>query len=279
MRLGDLDLVPLTDGTFRLDGGAMFGIVPKPVWERRMKADERNRISLALRPLLIRGARTVLVDAGIGDKLDARQADLYGLDRRRRLDDALEAAGLTVEDIDLVVATHLHFDHAGGFTVRDERGRLRPHFPRARYLIRRGEWDEATRPNERTRGSYHPEDFVPLLDAGVVEWIDEDTTIIPGVRVRRTGGHTAHHQIVVIESGGRAAFFPADLIPTTAHVAGAWIMAYDLFPLDTLAAKRALLDEAAAREALILFEHDPQVVAARVRVEDGRWVVDPVLRE
>jgi glyoxylase-like metal-dependent hydrolase (beta-lactamase superfamily II) len=279
MRLGDLEILPLADGTFRLDGGAMFGIVPKPVWERRMKADERNRIPLALRPLLIRGPRTVLVDAGIGDKLDARQADLYGLDRRRHLDWALAAVGLTPADIDLVVATHLHFDHVGGFTVRDERGRLRPRFPRARYLIRRGEWEEATHPNERTRASYHPEDFLPLAEAGLVDWIDEDVTVIPGVQLRRTGGHTRHHQIVVVESAGRTAVFAADLIPTAAHVAAAWIMAYDLFPLETLAAKRALLDEAAAREALILFEHDPEVVAGRVCWRDGRWVVDPVLRE
>lgn len=255
----------------------MFGIVPKPVWERRLRADERNRVTLALRPLLIRGPRTVLVDAGLGDKLEAREKDLYGVDRRHHLDEALQAAGLTAADVDLVVATHLHFDHVGGFTTRDADGRLQPRFPRARYLVRRGEWDEAVHPNARTRGSYRPEDFVPLAEAGVVEWIDEDVAIMPGVRVRRTGGHTAHHQIVVVEAAGQVAIFLADLIPTAAHVADAWIMAYDLFPLETLAAKQALLREAMDRQALLLFEHDPVVIAGRVHQEGGKWVVKPVM--
>lgn len=276
MRLGDLEIIPLSDGTFRLDGGAMFGIVPKPVWARRMPADDRNRVTLALRPLLIRGARTVLVDAGIGDKFDPQQVDVYGIERRRSLDDALETVGLTAADIDLVVATHLHFDHVGGLTVRDERGRLRPRFPRARHLIRRGEWEDATHPNPRTRGSYRPEDFLPLEEAGLVEWVDEDLTVIPGVRLRRTGGHTAHHQVVVMESAGCWAVFAADLIPTSAHLAAAWIMAYDLFPLETLAAKQALLEEATARDGFIFFEHDPTIVGGVVRRRDERWVVEPV---
>src|SRR3970282_8657 len=160
------------------------------------------------------------------------------------LDHTLADAGVAAEAIDLVLATHLHFDHAGGSTARDADGRLRPRFPRAQYVVRRGEWEDASAPNERTRASYLAEDFAPLAPAGVLALVDEDTTIMPGVRVQRTGGHTAHHQIVRIESGGRTAVFAADLMPTTAHVGDPWIMGYDLSPLETLAFKKAFLREA-----------------------------------
>lgn len=271
--LGDLELATLGDGFFRLDGGSMFGVVPKALWERRAPADERNRITLAMRPLLVRGVRTLLIDAGIGDKLDPKSLDIYGVDRRRHLDHTLADAGVAAEAIDLVLATHLHFDHAGGFTARDADGRLRPRFPRAQYVIRRGEWEDANAPNERTRASYLAEDFAPLAPAGVLALVDEDTAIMPGVRVQRTGGHTAHHQIVRIESGGQTAVFAADLMPTTAHVGDPWIMGYDLFPLETLAFKKALLREAIDGGYLVFFEHDPLVAAGYIRERDGtRWV-------
>jgi glyoxylase-like metal-dependent hydrolase (beta-lactamase superfamily II) len=180
---------------------------------------------------------------------------------------------LTVHDIDLVLASHLHFDHAGGFTIADASGRRRPRFPRAQYIVRRGEWEEATRPNARTRASYRAEHFVPLADAGVLQLVDDDQTIMPGVRVVRTGGHTRHHQMVVLESGGKAAFFAADLMPTTAHVDDAWIMGFDLFPLETLEAKQRLVQEASAGDSLIFFEHDPAIAAGHLRVEDGRRTI------
>jgi methylmalonyl-CoA epimerase len=271
---GDLELVCLSDGYFRLDGGAMFGAIPRTLWERRVHADERHRILLGLRPLLVRGARTMLIDAGVGDKLPAKAADIYGLDRTWQLDHSLAAAGVAPSAIDIVLATHLHFDHAGGFTA-DAGGALRPRFPRAQYIVRRGEWDEAMAPNERTRGSYFAENFRPLAEAGVLQLVDEDRTIMPGVRVRRTGGHTMHHQMVVLESGGKTAVFVADLIPTTAHLADAWIMGYDLFPLDTLAFKRAFIREAIERGYLILFGHDPEVPAGYIRERDGRRFVEP----
>lgn len=275
--LGELELISLSDGWFRLDGGAMFGVVPKTLWGKRVPADEQNRISMGLRPLVVRGVRTLLIDAGIGGKMDAKSAEIYAVDRRRHLDDALREAGLTPQAIDIVLATHLHFDHAGGFTVRGPDGALRPRFPRAQYVVRRGEWEDALAPNERTRASYLLENYKPLADAGVLQLVDEDTTIMPGVRVRRTGGHTKHHQIVQIESKGRTAVFAADLIPTRAHVADAWIMSYDLFPLDTLEFKRALAREAIDREYLIFFEHDPIVAAGYIREDGGRRRVERVL--
>jgi methylmalonyl-CoA epimerase len=273
--VGDLELISVCDGFFALDGGAMFGVVPKPLWAPKAPPDDRNRITLAMRPLIVRGARTMIIDAGIGDKENAKFREIYGLDRTRHLDHTLAEAGLTVEDIDIVLATHLHFDHAGGFTERDPSGRVRPRFPRARYVVRRGEWEDATHPNERTRASYLAHNFVPLADAGVLELVDDDQTIMPGVKVRRTGGHTMHHQIVLLESGGKAAAFVADLIPTIAHLPDPWVMGYDLYPLDTVAVKHAFVEEATERGLLVFFEHDPSITAGYIQEENGKRRVVP----
>jgi glyoxylase-like metal-dependent hydrolase (beta-lactamase superfamily II) len=273
--VGDLELISLCDGFLQLDGGAMFGVVPKPLWARQAAADEKNRILLAMRPLVVRGVRTMLIDAGLGDKRDRKFLELYGVDRSRNLDHTLAEAGLTREDIDIVLATHLHFDHAGGFTTRDTGGRVRPAFPRAQYVVRRGEWDDARHANERNRASYITDDFVPLADAGVLQLVDDDQTIMPGVRVRRTGGHTMHHQMAIIESGGQTAVFVADLLPTTAHLPEPWIMGYDLYPMDTLASKKAFYKEAMEKNALVFFEHDPVVAAGYIREEQGKRRVLP----
>jgi methylmalonyl-CoA epimerase len=268
--VGDLELISLSDGFFRLDGGSMFGVVPRPLWAPKAPPDGRNRITLAMRPLVVRGVRTMLIDAGLGGKENDRFHDIYGVDRRYSLDDALADAGLSVRDIDIVLATHLHFDHAGGFTTRDEAGRLGPAFPRARYIVRRGEWEDATRPHERNRASYLPENFTPLADAGVLELVDDDQTIMPGVRVRRTGGHTMHHQMVWIESRGQHAAYAGDLVPTAAHLPDAWIMGFDLYPVDTLAAKKAFVKEAIDRQALVFFPHDPAMAAAYIAETHGK---------
>jgi glyoxylase-like metal-dependent hydrolase (beta-lactamase superfamily II) len=266
--LGELELISLHDGFLRLDGGSMFGVVPKPLWSAKAVPDERNRITLAMRPLIVRGVRTMIIDAGLGDKEDAKFRDIYGVDRATHLDRSLAEAGLSPEDIDLVLATHLHFDHAGGFTMRDSSGRIRPRFPRARYVVRRGEWDDAMHPHERNRASYRQDNYAPLVDAGVLDLVDDDQSIMPGVRVQRTGGHTMHHQMVLIESGGRRAVFVADLVPTTAHLPDAWIMGFDLYPMETLAAKKGFVREAIERRDLVYFEHDPAIAAGYI-VEDG----------
>jgi glyoxylase-like metal-dependent hydrolase (beta-lactamase superfamily II) len=271
--LGDLELISLHDGFFRLDGGAMFGVVPKPLWSAKTIPDERNRIRLAMRPLIVRGVRTMIIDAGLGDKEDAKFKDIFGVERSYHLDHSLAEAGLSPEDIDIVLATHLHFDHAGGFTMRDASGRLRPRFPRARYVVRRGDWEDATHPHERNRASYRQDNFVPLAEAGVLEMVDDDQTIMPGVRVRRTGGHTMHHQMVWIESGGQSAAYVADLIPTTAHLPDPWIMGFDLYPMDTLSAKKAVVKEIMERRALVYFEHDPAVAAAHITDVGGKRAV------
>ena len=273
--LGDLELFSLHDGFFRLDGGAMFGIVPKPLWERKAPADDRNRITLAMRPLVVRGVRTLMIDAGIGDQGDAKFRDIYGVERTRNLDHTLAEAGLAPDAIDIVLATHLHFDHAGGFTRRDAGGRLRPRFPRARYVVRRGEWEDALHAHERNRASYMAESLLPLAEAGVLEMVDDDQTIMPGVRVHRTGGHTMHHQAVWIESKGQHAVYVGDLMPTVAHLGAPWIMGIDLYPVDTLAAKNAFLKEAGERNALVFFPHDPNVAAGHIRQHEGRPIILP----
>jgi glyoxylase-like metal-dependent hydrolase (beta-lactamase superfamily II) len=275
---GSFTLTPVVDGYFRLDGGAMFGVVPKPLWERISPPDERNRIRLAMRAWLVRGGgRTILIDAGAGGKLDAKVADIYGFDGVPSLDASLAAAGVAPEDIDLVIASHLHFDHAGGFTSRGPDGIVRPHFPNARYVVRRGEWDDACAPHERNRASYFADNYVPLAEAGCLNLVEGDGEVVPGIRLRRTGGHTAHHQIIEIGEGEPTAVFVADLLPTTAHLPLPYIMAYDLYPMETLAFKRAFLREAAEREHLILFEHDPAIAAGYLRVRDGRPYVEQAL--
>ncbi|MEO6214144.1 MAG: MBL fold metallo-hydrolase, partial [Vicinamibacterales bacterium] len=243
-------------------------------------SDERNRILLGLRPLLVRGgASTMIIDAGIGDKMDAKSLAIYGVDRTRHLAHSMADAGLSADAIELVLASHLHFDHAGGFTTRDGAGALRPRFGNARYVARTAEWEDATHPHERNRASYLQENFVPLQDAGVLDLVAGDEEIMPGVRVRRSGGHTMHHQVIMIESGGLTAVFAADMIPTTAHVDEPWIMGYDLYPMDTLAFKRTFVREAIDREYLVFFEHDPRVSAGYLREKDGRKYVEPVISD
>jgi glyoxylase-like metal-dependent hydrolase (beta-lactamase superfamily II) len=276
MRFGSLEIISLYDGHFRLDGGAMFGVVPKPLWERRAPADDRNRIRLSMRPLLVRGDRTMIVDAGVGEKMDAKGVEIYAIDRTPTLSQSLAQHGLSESDVDVVLASHLHFDHAGGFTRRDSSGRLVPAFPRARYVARTAEYEDATHPNERNRASYLAENYVPLREAGVLDLMDGDGPVMSGVRVVRTGGHTMHHQVVYVESGGLTAVFAADLIPTTAHIDNAWVMGYDLYPMETLAFKRAFIREAIDREFLIFFEHDPEVAAGFIREANGRRHVEAV---
>ena len=276
--LGDVELVTLCDGFLALDGGAMFGTVPRTLWESRLPPDDRHRIPLSMRPLVVRtDGATVLIDAGCGDKLDAKSAAIYGLDRSYHLAHSLAEAGLGVDDIDVVVASHLHFDHIGGFTERLPDGRVVPRFPRARYVAHRGEWHDATHPHERNRASYLTENFMPLRDAGVLTLVDDDAEIVPGVRYRRSGGHTAHHQVVTITSRRQTAVFTADMYPTTVHIPDPWVMGYDLYPVDTLAFKRAFAREAIDQAYLLFFEHDASMAAGILRESGGKRSVERVL--
>jgi methylmalonyl-CoA epimerase len=277
-RLGDFELITLSDGFMGLDGGAMFGVVPRTLWEKRLPPDDANRIPLGMRPLVVKsGSTTVLIDAGCGDKMHPKLAQIYKLDRRYHLDHSLADAGLSADDIDIVVASHLHFDHVGGFTKFGNEGALVPRFPNAKYIAHRAEWEDATHPHERNRASYLQENFVPLKDAGVLTLVDDAAEIIPGVRYRRSGGHTPNHQVVMIESGGRTAVFTADMYPTSVHIPDPWVMGFDLYPVDTLIFKRAFAQEAIAREYLLFFEHDPSMAAGYLREKDGKRSVERVI--
>jgi glyoxylase-like metal-dependent hydrolase (beta-lactamase superfamily II) len=265
-KVGRLTCHALEGGTQRLDGGAMFGVVPKVLWQRRIAPDERNRIPLALRCLLVEhDDGLVLIDTGLGNKEDAKFSDIYGVQNqgangRTQLEDALTGLGHTPDDVRWVINTHLHFDHAGGDRFRDPSGRLALSFPKARYVVQKGELDFARHTNERTAGSYLPHNFADME----FTLIDGETEILPGIRGIPTPGHVPYHQSVLIESGGEKACFLADLVPTSAHLPLPWIMGYDVQPLVTLESRRRLYRRAEAEQWLLVFEHDPQVVSGRL---------------
>src|SRR5688500_15620167 len=232
----------------------MFGVVPKPLWERRIPPDERNRIPLGLRSLLVETPdELVLIETGIGNKGDEKFNAIYGVDSAPpaehagapdRLQAAIRAAGFAAEDVGVVVNTHLHFDHCGGNTFRDAEGRVSISFPRARYVVQRGEWDYAHWRNERTQASYLKADFAPVHEAGMFDLMEREGEVAPGIEVLRTPGHTPNHTSVLVRSGGETACFLADVIPTMSHLPLPWIMGYDVEPLATLESKRKLLKRA-----------------------------------
>ncbi len=266
MKLGAFEIYPVTDGRFRLDGGAMFGVVPKVLWERCCAADEVNRVPLSLTCLLIRAhGKNILVDTGLGSKEDRRFHQMFAVDRTPTLLESLDGHGLARHDIHMVINTHLHFDHAGGNTMTDGDGTVVSTFPRARYYVQRGEFEDAARANERTKASYRRDNFTPIAHVSQWEFLDGDTELLPGLTVLVTAGHTRCHQSVKIESEGQTALFLGDVIPTVSHVSLPYIMGYDLFPLQTLETKRDILDRAWQEQWLLLFEHDPSVQAGHVR--------------
>jgi glyoxylase-like metal-dependent hydrolase (beta-lactamase superfamily II) len=264
----------LSDGRIALDGGAMFGVVPRVVWEKRDPPDERNRVTLGLNVALVEsGGKRVLVDTGMGDRWSEKERGMYRIDRSTTLVEGLRAHGLSPDDVDVVVNTHLHFDHSGGnVCVRD--GRLVPTFPRARYVVQRGEWEDATHPHERSRASYRPDDFVPLAEAGQLHLVDGEVEVAPGVRVVPVGGHTTHHQMAVVTDGGRTLVVPTDLLPTTSHLPLPFVMGYDLFPVATVEAKRSLLAAAADGGWTMVFYHDARTPLGRVRREGAGYALE-----
>ena len=259
---GALTIHALQAGGQLLDGGAMFGVVPKTLWERRIPADAKNRIALGMRCLLVEHPDgLVLIDTGIGNKEDQKFLDIYGVEatvpgHRTMLDAALAAAGFSAADVKVVINTHLHFDHAGGNTVIDEAGKVVPAFPNARYLVNAGEMHYATHTNERTAASYFPRNWDALKAAGQMELVESGVELVAGIRMRHTPGHTPTHQSIMIESAGQTAVFLGDLCPTAAHVPLPWIMGYDVEPLVTLESKRAMWADAVEGGWMVIFEHD-----------------------
>jgi glyoxylase-like metal-dependent hydrolase (beta-lactamase superfamily II) len=275
LQIGEIEITSVSGGPFRLDGGGMFGVVPKVLWERAFPADERNRIALDTNCALVRvGGRRILIDTGNGTKLARKECEIFAIDPDLTLVGSLAAAEVTPEEIDLVLVTHLHMDHVGGATIRTPDGTIRPTFPRARVVAQRGEWEDALANRSHMRTSYRDENLLPLRDAGVLDLIDGDTEILPGVRTHVTGGHTRWHQAIFLESGGATALYMGDICPTTAHLRGPYNMGYDMFPYDTMQRKLALFEQAAREGWVLLYDHDPVIRHSRLRDDgDGRFSV------
>ncbi|MBN1886194.1 MAG: MBL fold metallo-hydrolase [Candidatus Krumholzibacteriota bacterium] len=270
--MGFFEVRGVVTGRFRLDGGAMFGVVPKVLWEKTDPADGDNRIAMAMRILYAeRGGMRLVVDAGAGDKLGEKMIRNYRIESPP-LRERLAGEGIDPDAVTHAVMTHLHFDHAGGFTWRNGDGRLQLAFPNATHFVQQSQWEAALDPNEKDRASFFPEDFLPIEEAGRLEMLDGEKEIAPGVRVIPTSGHTPGHQTVLLEGNGEALLYGADLLPLASHVNLPWIMAYDHRPLDTLEEKKRLLKRAADENWILFFEHDPRIAACRVRRnEKGRF--------
>jgi len=280
MQFGDIDIHILSDGLFRLDGGAMFGVVPRVLWERNDQPDEKNRILLGLNPLLIvRGQEKILIDAGIGDKFDAKFGGIYGIQRDKTLIDRLHEQGWQPEHITHVILTHLHFDHIGWSTRRNDSGKVVPTFPNATYFCQAGELDSAKNPDPRSKASYVQDNFLPLEEHGVLQPLHGSGEILPGIEGVVTGGHTRDHMIVKVHSAGKIVCFLADLVPTTSHLKTPYVMGYDLYPVETMAVKPNVLQQAFEEQWLLIFEHAPRIKAGYLSQVDRKWNVKPVTLE
>ena len=275
LTLGDFELTVFSDGTYFLDGGNFFGVVPKVLWEKKMKPDERNRVAVGLNSLLIRdGKHTVLVETGIGNKLDPRMAKIFA--PQAKLMENLAAAKVTPEDIDVVINTHLHFDHCGWNTVR-QGDHVVATFPKAQYYVQEGEWRHGSQQHERDRISYLSENYDPLIQAGKMHLLQGDQELLPGISVKVYPGHTRHMQAVMVKSQGKRACYVSDLIPTTAHLDLTWVMAFDLFPLETIESRKRVYESALPEKWLMIFTHDPVTPWAYLESpEPGKVVAVPV---
>jgi glyoxylase-like metal-dependent hydrolase (beta-lactamase superfamily II) len=274
LKLGDLEFHVLLDGYVSLDGGAMFGIIPKVMWEKKIPADGRNRVQLAMNCLLVHaGGKRILVETGIGAKMSAKLRDIYGVEGPF-LNDRLKDYGLDPSEIDVVINTHLHFDHCGGNT-RVEKDKIVAAYPNAKYVVQRGEFEHAKHPNERDRASYILENYESLPTAKLA-LLEADRAIAPGVELIRVPGHTANMQCVKLTGGGKTAFFLADLVPTTAHLPLPWTMGFDLYPVTTLENKRKWIPELLKEGWIALFCHDTTTQAGHIRERAGHWEAEPV---
>ncbi|MCF7805944.1 MAG: MBL fold metallo-hydrolase [Candidatus Marinimicrobia bacterium] len=279
MEIGSYTITPIVADTFGLDGGAMFGIIPKPLWEKQCSADDRNRVNLATRVLLIEGKnRKILIDTGNGNKWDDKYREIYKIDPgERTLGESLASRDIRPDDITDVILTHLHFDHAGGATTLDN-GEPVPTFPNATYYVQESNWKWANDPTEKDTGSYRKENFIPLREHGVLELVRDEVEIFPGINLVVCDGHTKGRQLPLIADENQSLFYCGDLVPTTAHLSIPWVMGYDNFPLTTIEEKKEYLARAVEENWTLLLEHDPNTVAITVRREDGKYRIKQTVR-
>ncbi len=271
--LGDFELTILSDGNYWADGGAMFGIIPRVMWEKRISPDERNTIAMGTNSLLIRtGRHNVLVDTGIGSKLNEKMQSIHR--NQALLLKSFEAAGVSPDEIDIVINTHLHFDHCGWNTYYDQHGKPVPTFPRATYYVQKGEMEHAHEQHERDRVSYMTNNYDPLLASGQMKLLEGDTEIVPGISVKVYPGHTRDLQAVMIHSNGKVASYPSDLLCDAKHLDPVWVLGFDLYPLETIANKHRFYEHAIPQDWLVIFTHDHELPWAYLEMgERGRPVV------
>ena len=273
MQFGDYRVEIIPDCEFRLDGGAMFGVVPRNLWAKVSPPDDQNRIRMNMNCVFVEaGAEKILIETGIGEKWSDKQRAMYGIDRQRSLDESLQSiAGVASSEITIVINTHLHFDHAGGNTYLDESGVAVPAFPNARYFISRAEFEHAEAPSERDRASYFADNWRPLKESGQLELKESEYEAAPALRLETYAGHNRSMQCWRLERDGRTLFGFADLVPTRAHVPLPWVMGYDLYPVETVEAKKKLLPQAARENWACLFYHDPDEALSRIVESDGKY--------
>lgn len=276
MKLGNFEIRTFVEQEFRLDGGSMFGVVPKSLWQKLIPADENNLIPMVTNLYVLEAdGRTILFEAGLGDSLSDREKKIYGTVGESRIESGLEELGYTVDDIDVVILTHLHTDHCAG-AVKRNGDRHVPRFPKAEYIIDRREWDQALHPDERTGAVYVPDRLISLEMSGQVKFIEGDTELFPGIRTIQTGGHTPYHFGLEIESGGEYLYYYADILCTTAHLRIAYIPATDLDPLQSMRSKRDLLSRVQATNGVVAFDHDVKMPLARLRQDGRKLFAEPV---
>ena len=279
MKIGPYEVLPIETGRFALDGGAMFGVVPWVFWTKTNPPDERRRITLAARCLLIRGnGKVILVDDGNGAKFSEKLKDIYRLDNSQSdLISSLALHGVAPGDVTDVILTHLHFDHAGGST-KVENGKLVPTFPRARYYVQKAHWELAKKPTEKDRGSFMRDDYEPLMEHGVLEFVEGEIELFPGIKMLVCNGHTTAQQLPKISDGKTSLLFCCDLFPTISHLPLPYVMAYDVRPLVTIEEKKKVLERAYEERWKLFLEHDPEVEAITVRASEKGFVVDEKLK-
>jgi glyoxylase-like metal-dependent hydrolase (beta-lactamase superfamily II) len=272
MKFGDYRVEVIPDCEFWLDGGAMFGVVPRNLWARVCPPDDQNRIRMNMNCLFVEaGDERILIETGIGDKWSEKHCAMYGIDRARSLGESLRTiAGVTPEEVTIVINTHLHFDHAGGNTKLDDSGKAVPQFSNARYFVSQAEFEHAQDPSERDRASYFPENWLPMKESGQLEPKPAEYEVVPGLKMETHPGHNRSMQCWRLEQKGQTMFGFADLVPMRAHVPLAWVMGYDLYPVETVEAKKKLLPQAARENWTCLFYHDPDNALGRIVEQEGK---------
>ncbi|MBN1754964.1 MBL fold metallo-hydrolase [bacterium] len=276
-KVGEFDLFFLHDGEFWLDAGGYFGVIPKVIWQKLVETDELNRTVLKSNPLLVcNGEHNVLIDPGLGGKYNDRQVKIWKIKNQASVIESLNALGLTPEDIDVVVATHLHFDHVGSCTRWDKDGKAVPVFPNAIHYIQKAEWEDATHPDERTKGTYFPENYLPLQENALIKLIEGNKEILPGISVEVTGGHTRAHQIIFIRSGGQTAVYFGGIVSSVNHVKLAYTMAFDQYPVEIMQQRKKLYKRAIAEDWMVILEHDPNHRAIRIKQSERDFEFDTI---